>query len=521
PLDNGNLLFSNEFFGGGEERFDYSLFNPEGQLIWTESIEGENYNLRPVTQTDDGGFLFVNRFDPFSRRDEALQILKTDARGALSSNCNTFEADKLIDLELSISSDNTNIPIFTSETFTLTLVNNGPDDATDVEVQLAIDNERFVEVGESMPTASIGNYFQGVWSDINLAAGESATLQVDIFSKSETLELFAQVIQANQADVDSSPSNAVCCVTSEDDEAVFTSNDGNFRREGSANLISNNTYQLTPALNNQAGSIWSINNIDLSQDFSLDAAIYLGSRDGGADGIAFVLQPFCSNLGNTSRGEFIGYGGISPSLIVEFDTYQNDFDPSPDHVAIIRNGDGNHNSNNTLGNPFEVANLEDDTFHDLFIQWDADGREFTVSLDGEELYSGRVGDIVTDIFLGEPLVHWGFTAATGGLNNEHRVRINAFEATEQDSNCNGNANLEQRSSTISPEILIYPNPTTAILQIKNVADRTFYQIHDVLGKRLMEGQINDQQLDLSALPSGTYFLSIGTKARQVVRFVKQ
>ncbi|MEM9888375.1 MAG: T9SS type A sorting domain-containing protein [Bacteroidota bacterium] len=308
PLADGQLVYSNTYFdlfSSAESGIGYGLIDDDGEIVWANNIEGETIEIIPLALTQDGGFLFANS-------DTNLTLLKTDALGDLEENCIQFEADRAIDLELSISSDNTNIPIFTSETFILTLVNNGPDDATEVEVQLPIDVDRFVEVGESMPTASTGNYFQGVWSGINLAAGDSATLQIDIFNKSEIIELFAQVTQANQADVDSAPFNALCCVASEDDEAVFVSSDGN-----------------------------------------------------------------------------------------------------------------------------------------------------------------------------------------------------------------ANANLEQRSSTISPEILLYPNPTTTILQIKNIADSTFYQIHDVLGKRLMEGQINDQQLDLSALPKGTYFLSIGTKARKVVRFVKQ
>lgn len=225
-LENGNLLFANRFFGNeNEDRFDYSLFNSDGQLIWRQSIEGIALTLRPVTQTSDNGFLFVNRLDQSAREIERLQILKTNEVGVQLPNCNPFEADTSIDLELSISSENTNVPIWTSTSFTLTLVNNGPDDATNVEVQLPIDVDRFVEVGESAPIFSKGTYAQGIWRDLDLAAGESATLQIEIFNKSEVLELFAQVTKTDQADIDSSPSNAVCCVASEDDEAIFISED--------------------------------------------------------------------------------------------------------------------------------------------------------------------------------------------------------------------------------------------------------------------------------------------------------
>ena len=50
------------------------------------------------------------------------------------------------------------------------------------------------------------------------------------------------------------------------------------------------------------------------------------------------------------------------------------------------------------------------------IQWDAVTKTLTVYVDGI-LRVSAVKDLVTDVFNGNPLVYWGFTAGTGALVN--------------------------------------------------------------------------------------------------------
>ena len=64
--------------------------------------------------------------------------------------------------------------------------------------------------------------------------------------------------------------------------------------------------------------------INLRQDFRLEFDVYLGTRDGGgADGIAFGLQPINTSIGNSGGG--LGMQGVSPSVGVYLDTYRNGF----------------------------------------------------------------------------------------------------------------------------------------------------------------------------------------------------
>lgn len=65
-----------------------------------------------------------------------------------------------------------------------------------------------------------------------------------------------------------------------------------------------------------------------------------GISDGvqGADGIVFVVQTQATNVGGVGGG--IGYEGISPSIGIEFDTWDNGEDDG-NHIGINLNGSTN------------------------------------------------------------------------------------------------------------------------------------------------------------------------------------
>ncbi len=202
-----------------------------------------------------------------------------------------------------------------------------------------------------------------------------------------------------------------------------------FFLNGSAVAINDSCYQLTPATNSQVGSIWNGDLVNLNESFEVIVDIFLGCEDlQGADGIVFGLQPVSTSIGGSGGG--IGFGDVQPSLGVEFDTYQNaDFgDPFDDHMTIIRDGVLNHNlPQGALAGPVQAsataANVEDCQYHALRLTWDATAQTLSAYFDCE-LRLTYTGDIVNDIFGGDPLVFWGFTSGTGGLNNEHEICFN-------------------------------------------------------------------------------------------------
>ncbi len=213
---------------------------------------------------------------------------------------------------------------------------------------------------------------------------------------------------------------------------------------GNAIATGNNCYQLTDIWNNQNGTVWYADLINLVEDFDITFYMNLGNQDAnGADGICFVLQ----NLGNDALGTSgggLGYQTFTTSLGIEFDTWQNteSGDPSYDHIAIEKNGDINHNTGNNLSGPVQMsafnANTEDGQNHVVQIKWDASAQLIQVYYDCIFRTQATI-DIANEIFNGQSYVYWGFTAATGGATNVQTVCLepNIFASASQLQACPG------------------------------------------------------------------------------------
>jgi gliding motility-associated-like protein len=196
----------------------------------------------------------------------------------------------------------------------------------------------------------------------------------------------------------------------------------NFTLNGSATSLGNNTYQMTTTINNDFASIWNSSMLNLNQAFQINAELNFGTKDAtGADGMAFVLQQsstsYAPTLGNAD------FAIIDPSLIVEFDTWnnQNYNDINDDHIAILKDGSSDHNVNSLL-NPISLGNIEDGNWHTTTINWDPLAQNLTIDFDGVQVAILNY-DIVQNIFNNNSAVYWGFTATTGGSNNNQSVRF--------------------------------------------------------------------------------------------------
>jgi gliding motility-associated-like protein len=188
---------------------------------------------------------------------------------------------------------------------------------------------------------------------------------------------------------------------------------------GSAQKNSCNCYTLTPATLTQSGSVWNSNKINLTSSFDFWFNVNLGCLDAnGADGIVFILQPISTSIGST--GEGMGFAGVTPSVGIALDTWQNFNlnDPAFDHISFQANGNINHNSD--LAGPVPISsssdNVEDCQWHQLRITWDAATKWLRTYFDGVLRLEKQL-DLVTTIFNNDPNVYWGFTGATGGAVN--------------------------------------------------------------------------------------------------------
>ena len=188
---------------------------------------------------------------------------------------------------------------------------------------------------------------------------------------------------------------------------------------GAATRDNCNCYTLTPASFTQAGSVWNSNKINLNSSFDFSFNVFLGCQDvNGADGIVFMLQPISTSIGST--GEGMGFSGITPSIGITLDTWQNFNlnDPAYDHISIQANGIASHGSD--LAGPAQISpasdNIEDCQWHILRITWHPATQWLKAYFDDHLRVETQI-NLIGTIFNNDPNVYWGFTAATGGAAN--------------------------------------------------------------------------------------------------------
>jgi hypothetical protein len=213
-----------------------------------------------------------------------------------------------------------------------------------------------------------------------------------------------------------------------------------------ANISGRDLLRLTPPQANTGGSVFSTQAITLADHYSFSTrfTFNIGSNNVnqygeiGADGIAFVIQPLSNNVGGL--GGAMGYGGISPSLEVEFDTYSNGgSDPrlpgsgalnGNDHVAIMLNGDyTNHLAYQIVSPTLELNGGQDIT---AFVDYDSVAQLLQVrwSTDGQRPDQAGLsyGIDLASVFGADP-VYVGFTASTGADWSEQDIVNWAFNDT--------------------------------------------------------------------------------------------
>ncbi|WP_250032989.1 L-type lectin-domain containing protein [Paractinoplanes maris] len=195
-------------------------------------------------------------------------------------------------------------------------------------------------------------------------------------------------------------------------------------RNGAADLILSSgdkarqkILRLTPGGYRQSGSAWSLTKLDVTRSFESEFKVYLHHFRPGADGIAFVVQTEGPRaLGGWGGG--LGYRGIEPSLAVEFDTYQNSYDPSRNHLAVVLGGNPDYQADTAeapiplFGKPFNARVVYDAgaSLLRVYIKSLSAGSTEQLVLEHEVNLAGHVGD--TEAWI-------GFTASTGtGLSKQ-------------------------------------------------------------------------------------------------------
>jgi uncharacterized repeat protein (TIGR01451 family) len=274
----------------------------------------------------------------------------------------------------------------------------------------------------------------------------------------------------------------------------FSSNQSCMALNSSSMFVSgtNTALQLTYSSGALAGSAWYATAQPVANGFSTTFQFqFTNPSIPPADGIAFVIQnASTSAIGDIGNGGPLGYGdddtnsnpsqgeGIPNSLAIEFDTFQNAWDPQPingveSHVAVQSCGTGpntsHHNylcggttgANSTLGQPVVTENIADGAVHTVTISYSPDCStcnpatvaNIQVVLDGVSIYPNGVPVEIGSIGLTQAGTAFvGFTGATGGNWETQDVLNWTFAPTQQGQTINSSNPSTLTQSFVSSNV---------------------------------------------------------------------
>lgn len=188
--------------------------------------------------------------------------------------------------------------------------------------------------------------------------------------------------------------------------------------------------RVTPAIDGQAGSVFSLNPISLASNASFSTYFQfrftnpdLNFCDGqgcGADGLVFVVQTVSNNVGGAGGG--IGYLGIPNSIGIEFDNWNNGAGDSnsSNHVGINVGG----SVSSTVLRVITEADLNGGDVWHSWVDYNGATNLLEVRLNRTGVRPGAsflslTRDIAAD--LGSLNAFVGFTSGTGASHANHDV----------------------------------------------------------------------------------------------------
>jgi glucose/arabinose dehydrogenase len=191
-------------------------------------------------------------------------------------------------------------------------------------------------------------------------------------------------------------------------------------------VLAGGALRLTSAQNNQNGTAFFNAPLPVSETTSLQTSFQFqmtgGQGSGGADGLVFVLQNSAAGpaaLIGSSTGGGLGYAGLGTSLAIEFDTYENADDVNDNHISILVNG--------TVSPAIQTrsAPVDLNSGNPINAWIDYNGNTNQLSVFATDVATKPASPLMTATIDLESLVgaqaYLGFTAATGGLNNNHEI----------------------------------------------------------------------------------------------------
>lgn len=194
-------------------------------------------------------------------------------------------------------------------------------------------------------------------------------------------------------------------------------------------FVQNDTIVLTPNAGSQSGQAYGRTRIDFSEDFDLQFEAFLGTNNGGADGLAVLFHADPAGQANVGTlGGALGVDGVVNGLAVVLDTYRNTPEPNADFLGFRDTDSG------LLGTA-TTPNLENGVFHPLRITWDVSAQTLVAVVDAgtsSERTLTLVEDVPVTRLGGATLADVVLSAATGGATNTHQIQMTSAEGVFED-----------------------------------------------------------------------------------------
>ena len=194
----------------------------------------------------------------------------------------------------------------------------------------------------------------------------------------------------------------------------------------------NNVLRLTSTDRRQAGTVFYDEPIQVNDETSFSTQFQFQITGGtrGAEGFTFMLQN--DLFGDKSvgfAGKGLGYQGIQQSVAIEFDTYQGRGELSNNHLSILSNG----NVNNVLATNNAEFDLNSGQVLEAWIDYDGSSDLLEVFLSNTDI-KPETAALSATIDLAATVgdrARIGFSAATGGLNNNHDILNWSFDSSDK------------------------------------------------------------------------------------------
>jgi HYR domain/Secretion system C-terminal sorting domain/Domain of unknown function DUF11 len=211
-----------------------SKISETGMALWSRPFAAA-YITQPVLQLANGGYLLAGNIG-------ANRILiRTTPDGLVLPDCGSGGGGGTSqpDMELKIMASRTSVPQWNSVILTIRAKNNGLASLQNATVQLGqcsntgytfqSQNSLVYAATPNLPaTKGIYNYFAQEWNIPQLAAGETADLQIELYTlASKNYTVMAWTTAQSPSDTDSQPSSptflsaGASCAVQQDDEALI------------------------------------------------------------------------------------------------------------------------------------------------------------------------------------------------------------------------------------------------------------------------------------------------------------